>query len=92
MPLRQAETEMRKKINKQAVVLFVNETTHDQTTDDSGKTFTGTISATTSSNTSSVTKLSVVIIIDAIEAAFCNALLVTFVGSTIPVDSPLLSI
>ena len=32
----------------------------------------------------SVTKLSVVSTIDAIEAAFCSALLVTFVGSTIP--------
>ena len=37
------------------VVLFINETDGDQTTDDSGKTFTGTISATTSSKTSSVT-------------------------------------
>lgn len=37
------------------VVLFINETKGNQTDADSGKTFTGTISATTSSKTSSVT-------------------------------------
>ena len=40
-----------------------------------------------SSFASSVTIASVVIISPAIEAAFCNAVLVTFVGSRIPISS-----